>query len=663
MDEPEMPPDDYLTAIRCFRACFASGQYELAARHISFSLSACLDLATPDFFHELVTGGHSQIFAAILFVLGQHSLDPNPLLDAADFTTVCKNCDSKVIGAYASLPSVELLRGFRMILDRDDPPFLLECLKLLPGFITAEPKRLSALRHVLDDPTRHPALLEELWILIDAFDVTDDDLVKLAQRWPFDLPVPSSLQIAYEMYLNRQTLILSRARESDLIVCPYEVENLLCPNAMQTMYEASQFRHWLDNAPFILHSQYSALFRIDLNCDLILVQLPWYLMNNDELLRSPDIRVDRALFGQEAKGTGPIQDMFAAYFLQLSKCHIFETAFSEESDAVLPAFQLPDADFAEACTLFYGLGIVLLKVLIDRRGLGSAADICERPEGARFTLHPWFFRWLQRPLVAEEDDGPSTHELFTEELIESHNFYSYMHTYLTDPSQEYGDARSVLFTYKIANGTRRDLFQAFHDGFNLVYVEGLTPSQAREPLTNARRCLNPFYSQISTISHNALHLLLIPPAVMSVDLVLARFEIRAYEHFDPGDSTLDALCTEPEQGRRIKRYQEVFDAVVHEWCNEYPQTTLRSFLMYLTNSPVLSPLPCKQKWIIAVDSSYQAKVLYAFGCDYKFRIAEFSTAQEFKDIVLNTIELNRADAISRDAFDVDNAHDTFAIDD
>jgi hypothetical protein len=650
-----MLSDNYIAAIRCFREYFTPRQYELAARHIAFSFSACLDLAQPDVFHDLVTHGQSEIFSTIFSVLGRYGLDPSPHLDPTDFIAACKKCDSLVITLYAGLPGAQLSAGLRTILDRDDPDLLIGCLDLVPEFVTAESKRLGALRHVLQDPVTHAALVDELWILIEAFGATDDDLVKLAELWSFHLPVPSSLQTAHDMCLNRQTLSLS-------VVRAYEVENLLCPNAMRTMQEASEFREWLDDAPFILRSQYVALFRVDPNWDLILVQLPWYLMNDDALLRSPDVRVDRALFGQEAKGTGPMQDMFTGYFPQLSKQRIFATAFDEESGAVLPAYQLSDADFAEARALFYGLGIVLLKALIDRRELGSAADIRDRPEGVRFTLHPWFFRWLQRPLVADDGEGPPTHELFTEELIESQKFYSIMRGYVTDPTQEYGDPRSVLFTYKIANGMRPDLFRAIHDGFNLVYVEGLTPTQAREPLAKAKNQLAAFYSRISGISHNALNLLLIPPALMSVDVVLARFEIRAYKHFDPSDSTLDRLYKEPEQEKRARRHQQIFEAVVRDWCNEYPQTTLRSFLMYLTNSPVLSPLPCRQKWTIAVDSSYNARVLYAFGCDHRFRIAEFHTAQEFKDIVLRTIELNQGDAISRDAFDVDNAHDTLAID-
>jgi hypothetical protein len=450
-----------------------------------------------------------------------------------------------------------------------------------------------------------------------------------------------------------------------MVVRANEVENLLCPNAMRTMHEATQFREWLDSAPFILRWQYTALFRVDPNWDLILVQFPWYLMNDDALLRSPDIRVDRALFGQEAKGTGPMQDMFTGYFPQLSKRPIFQFPFNEESDAVLPAFHVSDADFAEARTLFYGLGIVLLKALIDRRELGSAANIRDRPEGVRFTLHPWFFRWLQRPLVPDDSDGPPTHELLAEELIESQQFYSVLHGYVIgtgEARQELGDARSVLFLSKIVNGRRRELFQAIHDGFNLVYVDGLTPTQAREPLAKARNELAALYSRISVISHSALNLLLIPPALMSVDVVLARFEIWAYKHFDPGDSNMDRLYKEPEQGRRVRLHQAIFEAVVQEWCDEYPQKTLRSFLMYLTNSPVLSPLPFRHKWTVAVDSSYQAKVLYAFGCDYKFRIPEFHTAEEFKNIVLRTIKLNQGDAISRDAFEVDSVHDTLAID-
>jgi hypothetical protein len=139
------------------------------------------------------------------------------------------------------------------------------------------------------------------------------------------------------------------------------------------------------------------------------------------------------------------------------------------------------------------------------------------------------------------------------------------------------------------------LFQAFHDGFNLVYVEGLTPTQAREPLAKARRELTEFYSRISEISHNVLNILFIPLALISVDVVLARFEIRAYEHFDPSNWSLDSLYTEPEQRARIRRYQELFKIVVQDSCSESPQTILRSFLMYLANSPVPSPPPCKQK--------------------------------------------------------------------
>jgi hypothetical protein len=162
-------------------------------------------------------------------------------------------------------------------------------------------------------------LVEEMWILLDFFQIPNNELVKLAVKWTIrhgNKPLPSCLQTAHDNYLKQETcfVIASRQKEEIIglegVVRLDDVESLSCPNAIKSITEAHDFRIWLTGASFVLQVDHNTTLPVDINERLILVQLPWYLMTNQKLLLSPNIFLDASKFGQEEVGYGPTQYMF-----------------------------------------------------------------------------------------------------------------------------------------------------------------------------------------------------------------------------------------------------------------------------------------------------------------------------------------------------------------
>jgi hypothetical protein len=658
--------NDWSVAVRIFRGFLNRGLSERAVRHIQWSFDGCLDLATPSFFHEMVEAGHSLIINMVTYILLQQGLDVSSLLHPSDFLLACQRCDAPVIALYHNCLtqpptpcSKSITPGLAHVLDRDDPSLLVQLLKIDPTFTSSEVNPIRVLKYVLDNPKTHKFLLDELWILVDHLKLSESTLVCHAIRWNRRFP---DLQMPYELHMANaiaealNATHIAAARSHENVVAADDVADLSCPDAMSTMARAGDFFQWLNEMVLPYGDTYSAWLRFDAQSPIVLVQLPYALLTDGQLLLSREIRLERALMGQEAQGEGPFNDLINQYFRQLVASRLFAggAAHDNTQRAILPTcIDWEGAEEREVLTLAYGLGVVLLKVLIDRRTIGGA----NQNNVAAFVPHPWFLRVLTDPPITAEATNPSTQVLFNESQLEDIGFYHRIREELLTHPGRTEHLRSRILEGKMHLGLRQQIFQHVHDGFNLVFVDGLTPPQAEPIMAMAREKLTAFYDKVKEVGPNALRLLVVPPTQMSPGFVLSRFNVVGYEHFGTGEDDPDCPIGADKE-MLVNQSRKCFEEAIHIWCSEPCQPTLRRFLKFLTGSPVLIPIQAAELWEIAVDFSLvRSRVMIVHNCDRTVRIGQCSSAGDFIEIACESITAHELDPISRDRNDVSRATD------
>jgi hypothetical protein len=651
--------------LHSFRNLYRHEQYEEAAKEICTSLNACQSVATPEFFSNMVSRGHSVIFNAVAYVLTFRKLNIIPVLRPGDFLTACHKCDAHVISVYHRHPQINFSKNrpprlqyknptapLQTILDRCDPVLLQKCLTLIPQFSLTEPDPTVPLKYILK--CGYTILIREMHILIDAFSMTNEQLVSVARKFP--TANCSELKLAVERAGIEDALCLSYPRRAPQEFSGDDVSDIRCPSAMETLQRAIYFRKWLQRFQ-LPEDLYEVDLRIDASRLIVLVQLPFQLMTNVTLLLSRTISMTRALVGQEAEGEGPFDDLITGYFKQLVLSPLFDqdSALEECPPMLFPTCRDASGDAErEIMTIAYGLGVVFLKVLIDRRTI----SVGNEDAGVAFVPHPWFFRALVEGSFRDIGEKLSLKELFCESQLDDTHFYSRMWSWLSETEICERDARGIIMESKVQLGHRERIFQMISDGFHLVPIKGFTPRQAIAPMAESRQKLAQLFEEVRRVGHNGLRLLLVSPVVMSYEFVLSRFKVEGYEHFASTPEDRDQSLSKAHSSW-IKGPTQIFNRVIREWCDEPGQSSLRQFLKFLTNSPVLSPMQTDRdhQWKIAIDFQLTSHVMNVHNCDKTVRMMAFASEDHLKEIVARTIKEFNADPVSRDGYAVTRATD------
>ena len=337
-----------------------------------------------------------------------------------------------------------------------------------------------------------------------------------------------------------------------------------------------------------------------------------------------------------------------------------------------------DSKLHESQCVFYGLGIVFLKMLIDSRPIGNfheevvaqeevqnedqqneegqnEEDANEKDQKSEnkgslnCSLHPWIFQ----ALLDRMETDPK--KIFYEALLFDNQFYNAMYNYCLNNDEEMNgidDFAEKIKQNKMYLNSRGVYYKALHDGFYLNYIEGLTPSEFRENLEYAKKELDGFYKIIETVSPTSLQFLLVGPSIINADFLLSKFEFEPFRKIDTSgdgnDESLQFIGEDYNKGKIYWESVEIFKTVMKDWCNEEYQQNIKDFLKYLSGVPTLSPL-YQQKWKIGFDFSVEKNsILMTWACDKIVRAPLFESVDNCKKVIIDTIKYHKVDPVNRD---------------
>lgn len=667
----------YTVPVKYFLQYFESGKYEKACCEIKYSFDTCLQLCTEEFFQFLIeqatpSNNLDAIFCTIAYSLNKQHLSINSLINPKNFLQACTNCNAYVIALIVNQCPIKISplsndgveeSALKRILDRNDPQLLLKCIQLVPDFVETEPQRTVPLYYVLEH--KLDKLVDDMWIIVNSFGISENDLLIIARNWSeySSGPLIPILKELYEkhMFQYQLNIEISRTKKdttADFITESTNVTDINCLDVKEFMSEADKLRRFINERKQTLKKEelHYLKFLADPQSTSVLMVLPYELMRDEYFMLLPydKVYMENSLINDEAVGEGPVQDLFNAYFRQISSADFSYFVSNENTTMLLPTEKRGnDKEFHEKKCIFYGLGVVFLKVLIDSRPIGNFQDesIKNKDEGSlNCSLHPWIFQALLQKMETDPK------KIFNESLLYDNKFYNIMYQQIF----EYGEKETINeFVEKIKENkmyldSRGDYYKAMHDGFFLNYIEGLTPSEFKENLKLVKDKLKDFYKLVQTISPKALQFLLVGPSIINAEFLLSRFEYMPFEKFDTSgdgkDTSMTFIGKNADKGKIYNDSISYFKAVMIDWCKEKYQQNLKNFLKYLSGVPSLSPL-YQRKWIIAFDFSFEKnKILMTWACDNQIRSPLFESVEQCKEILLSTITLHQLDPVNRDIF-------------
>lgn len=654
--------------LSAFKEMYANEQYDRAARMLMFSLQTCLDLATKEMVRFLTLGGRDEILSALCYTLHKNGMDLSVLFDADDFTEACRRLSYPMIALYSRCPHVKIvpLSGAHdnqqestifQLIARDDPDLLLGCLNMIPELVAIETDRMAVIKLVLENAEDMPSLMDQLWVIIKHFGLNMSDLNSLVLFWMRSKPevkLPKVLNLVYQMSVEKRTAAVMKARldETRRPIGSTFVTDVDCRDAKTNMSGATAFLKWM-KANMANAVEYSLAVNVAAHSPLILVQVPMLLLTDSRMMLTRNLYFKGALIGEEAEGQGPVQDMFNFYFQHISTTRYFDA--DDKTTLLLPTSGIgkTEAELREIRSVFYGLGVVFLKILIDRRNFGAnydsrREDTQQRIKPLPFDLHPWIFRAL---LWKREAD---TRTLFHECLLSNSGLNK---TLWREPKSFNKERYIEKAIRRIMNaGHRETFYQALRDGFTLEYVPGLTPAKAKGPMKRSKEALQHFFAQVQEVSPATLQLLLVGTPVINAEALLDKFDFGLYQFVAPSMEYEDIpIDMESEEGRvylpEFQQAKRVFRTVITEWCDEPGQEKIRTFLNYIIGTPTMSPLQ-NMKWRICFQLGLENLVLAVWACDGTIRSALFRDTEHFKTIVANTLHNFYSDPLNRDISDV-----------
>ena len=654
--------------LSAFKEMYANGQYDRAARMVMFSLQMCVDLATEEVVHFLTLNGRDEILSALCYTLNQNGMDLSLLFNGEDFPEACKRLSYPLIALYSRCPGVEIvplsavpedqqMSTIFSLIGRDDPDLLLGCLNLIPQLTTLESDRMAVIKLILENSEDVPFLMDQLWVVIKHFRLSMSDLNSLVLFWMRIKPetkLPKVLNMVYQMSVEKRTAAVMKARfdETRGPIGSTFVTDVDCRDAKANMSGATAFLKWM-KANMANPAEYVLSVDVAAHSPLILVQVPMLLLTDSRMMLTRNLSFKGALIGEEAEGQGPVQDMFNFYFQHISTTRYFDA--DDKTTLLLPTSGIgkSDAELKEIRTVFYGLGVVFLKILIDRRNFGANYDsrreaTQQRIKPLPFDLHPWIFRAL---LWKREAD---TRTLFHECLLSNIGLNKALWREPKSFNKERYIDKAIA---RIMNAGHREMFyQALRDGFTLTFVEGLTPAKAKVPMTKSREELKHFFAKVQEVSPATLQLLLVGTPVINAEALLDKFDFGLYKFVAPSMEYEDVpIDMRSEEGMlylpQFQQAKRVFKRVITEWCNEPGQEKIRTFLNYIVGTPTMSPLQ-NMKWRICFQVGLENLVLAVWACDGTIRSALFRDAEHFKTIVANTLHNFYSDPLNRDISDV-----------
>lgn len=632
-------PDPVPLNVLQFKYYMDHEQYNFAAKIILFNPETAILVGRKDLFTFLININADSVIAAIVFTQLRFRRNVYEFYTVSDFVYACQRCSWLMIYALSSHANLEFTPTTQedsylsYILLRDDPVLLSQVLEHIPAFVQAELEfplypYLFALTHDLHNLVAHSTLF------IRYFDLSPDDL-ELAifqyQHKYHDNNVPFALKVHSIIKRNTQICSLSEIRMSAMIK-PLElndVANVYCIDANSTLSQADELRKKLKRRNQGIYHVKQMFDPTDIS---ILLTLPTMLLQDAQFMISKKPYLEFPLVGEDAVGEGPIQDLINKYYKQLWNEKIYFTA-DDVTTSILPTEgqNMTEEQIFEATRVFYGLGVVFLKTLIDMRSsfYGDTGK-----SNMEYSLHPWIFQ----ALLGKSETDPA--QLYYQCLLFDHKFGDVANMIRSGKTDSDRNVTNYIVNNKLQVGKRPLFLNALYQGFNLIFVPGITPIQLLKPMEKSRNNLMNLFKEFKSVSPSALQLLLTGPPVISFSRLWTSFDFKPYDYLS-GESADDVAKSlqAPEDRRRFEQTKESVKSCFAKWCDEEGQVFLRKFLKYLLGVPTISPL-LQKKWHFAVNfnEEQRSNVLWSFACDQQIRISVVDSPEEFQAVVKRTMD-------------------------
>ena len=610
----------------------------------------------------------SSLILSIFNSLQKYSYNYLNLLSSEDKINACAKRTASVIASIfidEEIPQYSIenpLSPINAILNRDDPFLLEECLYTVPAlFSTSKNMGMDILLYCIVYEKSN--ILHNFFIFIDYFELKPDDLSDAVNAWKFryeSKQMPVFMQMHYDWLLSSEAISLiphnqkinQAISQSDsfwFIESPsFTMENLIV--------EATNLKNAISSKiddDIISHSGL-----LDGSDNTVLTNLPMFLMKYSEAIVHDQISlgIGPIQIGS-GEGTGMFKSLIGKYFQVLEKQQIFQR--SDNSQYSLPTNEnLPPEKVKEYCTIFYGLGVVYLKLILS----GIAFDFSVVP-------HIWVFQSMLNQLHTEGNMDDLMKDKFIQEAFQydkdvSSNIIANDQELSIEKessmnSNEKRDELQKQFINSLIDVNNRHLFlNMIGKGFRLEFDENILPYEVQDSMKKAKDELKDKLKYLSQTTPEALRILLVPDTRVSKQRILEMFDIELYKSMaryenDPLYSDEKFTSKNPKIKRKMERTREIVRNCLAKWADDPDPTMISKFLEYTLGVKKLCALN-NEHWVIKVTekvsydrnsrsrSPENIRIIRVWSCSNEIMVSIFESEQEFEEKFLEFYNMNKA---------------------
>ena len=551
---------------------------------------------------------------------------------------------------------------FQIIAKKDDP-FLLESLLLqyyesLCNNIERRDAGLYLFQYSVYNDLHN--IIDNFFLFIDLFQLNNDDLFNCTSLYNQfrDIEIDDNHRNSFINICN-DIIFTSEALE-------YLNFTLFSPNYKNIHKDLNEDSEWLIETQNmtvcdVIEDTFSLqpppetdpiTTSVLIDADDILCELPYLLMSNPDIMINSNIEMSQPVINLgNATGSGVFKELFIKYLEQFFDYNIddgnykgedspFEKLFVSEGTQgiyIMPPMTVHASKIKEYKTIYYGLGVVFLKVLYSRI-----------PVKCKLPFHIWVFKALLEDnfgdLILKDVD------LFMEEAIQYHPENKWLDEQLsqsfirqsndqqnTDQTMSAESIPSFFFD-SLFNDQRKDLLKCFKNGFFFEYDPDILPYCLKEPIRKTKHLLQSFYQNIKTLKPETLRYFLTQNQSFEFSRISRIFQVRWYkirklDVMDPHEDVEIAKSTRNKQIRgQMKRSQNIILNCFKEWCETNPEM-MSHFLKITIGISSLTPL-FTNPWTICITEK-QPNFIFSWTCDYSINVPILKSKEHFIQLVNN----------------------------
>ena len=612
----------------------------------------------------------SSLVLSVFTSLQKYSYNYLDFLSDQDKLNACAKRSAYVIAAVfldQEIPQISIdnpLSPINTIINRDDPFLLEECLYSIPDlFLASKSMGMDLLLFCIKYEKLN--ILNNFFIFIDYFELTPDDLSDAVNAWKFQFdskPMPIFMQMHNDWLLSSEaiSLIPHNQKTNQMIVESDSFWFIESPTyTMESLIkEATQLKKAMSSNKKDDVITHDGL--LDGSDNTVLTNLPMFLLTYPLAMVHDQISLNTGpIHIGSGEGTGMFKSLIGKYFQVLEKQQIFQR--SDKSQYSLPTNEsLPPEKVKEYCTLFYGLGVVYLKLLLS----GIAFDFSVVP-------HIWVFQSMINQLHTEGymDDlmkDKLIREAFQYDKDVSSNIIANDQELESDDdtdSSEKRDEPQKQFISSLIDVNNRHLFlNMIGKGFRLEFDPDILPYDVQKTMQIAREKLKDKLNFLLHTTPEALRILLVPDTRVSKERILGMFSFELYKSIarfqgDPLYSDQRFTSKNRKIKEKMERTIQIVKNCLAKWADDPDPTMISKFLEYTLGVKKLCALN-NEHWVIKVTekvgydtskatrkSPENIRIIRVWSCSNEVMVSIFESEKEFEEKFLEFYNMNKAQGL------------------